>query len=173
MFIAQLLFLPMPTTQVIQVRVANPEEDSLIAEHFYHMWIDLQVPREAIQPDWLDRTLQFIAHARQQLCYQAFVAEVDRRVVGSASCQLFSGLYPNILTPDYRQFGYIWGVYVESAYRRNGIAKQLTSHTIAHLKAIGCTQAFLNASPMGQPIYDRLGFGNSNSMRLDLLDHRS
>ena len=57
----------------------------------------------------LNLSLQFIEQARRDLFYTAFVAEVDAHVVGSASCQLFAGLYPNILTADYRQYGYIWG----------------------------------------------------------------
>lgn len=158
----------MQTTQAIHVRVASPHEDSLIAKHFYQMWLDLDVPAQAIQADWLNLTLQFIEQARRDLFYTAFVAEVDAHVVGSASCQLFAGLYPNILTADYRQYGYIWGVYVEAAYRRQGVARRLTEMAIAHLKCIGCTQCCLNASPLGKPVYDSLGFSESNAMRLDL-----
>lgn len=159
----------MLTEQAIHVRAASPHEDSLIAEHFYQMWLDNDVPAHAIQADWLNITLQFIAQARQELFYKAFVAEVDGRVVGSASCQIFAGLYPNVLTAEHRKYGYIWGIYVEQLHRRQGIAKQLTGMALAHLKAISCTQAFLNASPSGKPVYDRLGFSESNAMRLDLI----
>lgn len=99
----------MLTTPAIHIRVASPHEDSLIAMHFYQMWLDLNVPAQAIHADWLKLSLQFIEQARRDLFYAAFVAEVDAHVVGSASCQLFAGLYPNILTADYRQYGYIWG----------------------------------------------------------------
>jgi GNAT superfamily N-acetyltransferase len=70
--------------------------------------------------------------------------------------------------PQYRKYGYIWGVYVEPAYRKQGIAKQLTSATVNYLKAVGCTRAVLNASPLGKPVYESLGFSNSNAMQLDL-----
>lgn len=158
----------MLTQQRFHVRAATPAEDSLIAHHFYHMWLDNQIVEAAIAPDWLEATLQFIHQARQTLSYQAFVAEVEGQVIGSAGCQRFAGLYPNIMKAKERCDGYIWGVYVEPAYRGQGIATQLTQQAIAHLKTIGCTHAVLNASPSGQPVYSRLGFVDSNLMRLDL-----
>ncbi|MEB3339100.1 MAG: GNAT family N-acetyltransferase [Leptolyngbyaceae bacterium] len=158
----------MPIPETIQIRVATPQEDALIAEHFYQMWLDNQVPKAAIAPNWLALTLEFIDQARRTLDYQAFIAEGEGGILGSAGCQRFAGPYPNVMQPTYRCDGYIWGVYVEPAYRRQGIATQLTAHAIAHLKAIGCTHAVLNASPSGKPVYELLGFVESNLMRLDL-----
>ncbi len=151
-----------------QVRAATPTEDEIIAHHFYQMWLDNQIAASAIAPDWLEITLQFIDQARQNLGYQAFVAEVEGKVVGSAGCQRFAGPYPNIMKTTERCDGYIWGVYVEPTYRGQGIAAQLTQQTISHLQAIGCTHAVLNASPSGRSVYSRLGFVDSNLMRLAL-----
>lgn len=158
----------MLTQPLIQTRAATPEEDPLIARHFYQMWLDNQIAESAIATNWLEITLQFIDQARQSLNYQAFIAEVEGQVIGSAGCQRFAGLYPNIMQATERCDGYIWGVYVEPAYRSQGIATQLTQQTIAHLKVIGCTHAVLNASPSGKPVYSRLGFVDGNLMRLDL-----
>jgi len=55
----------------------------------------------------------------------AFLAEINGTVVGSASCQLFAGIYPHVLADAHRKYGYIWGVYVELSHRGQGIAKQL------------------------------------------------
>ena len=152
----------------IKIRESLPEEDSLLAEHFYQMWLDNNMTADKICSEWLEITIQFIDTARQDLCYRAFVAEVEGKVVGSAGCQLFAGLYPDILVEDCRRLGYIWGVYVEPDYRRRGIAKQLMLEAIAYLKSIRCTRATLHASLFGKPVYDRLGFTDSNEMRLDL-----
>jgi ribosomal protein S18 acetylase RimI-like enzyme len=156
------------TQQRIQIRAETPQEDALIAEHFYQMWLDNGISPEAITADWLDTVLHFINHARRELEYQAFVAEIDDLIVGSVGCQRFAGLYPNLMKAIERCDGYIWGVYVKPAYRRQGIATQLTKQAIAYLKAIGCTHAVLNASPSGEPVYSQLGFTKSNLMRLDL-----
>ncbi|MDJ0737694.1 MAG: GNAT family N-acetyltransferase [Nostocaceae cyanobacterium] len=155
--------------QTISFREAKPQEDYLIAEHFYYMWRDNDVSTDLIHSDWLHITVEFINRARQELLYKAFVAELDSQVIGSAGCQLFAGLYPNILADQYRKYGYIWGVYVDSAHRGQGIAKKLTSMTVEYLKTIGCTRAILHASPSGKPVYSRLGFSDTNEMRLDLL----
>ena len=152
----------------INLRETSLEEDSLIAQHFYQLWRDNDVPADSIKSDWQETILQFINHARQNLCYKAFVAEVDGKVVGSAGCQLFAGLYPLALVENYRKYGYIWGVYVEPPYRGQGIAKQLTNIALDHLKIIGCTRVVLHASPSGKPVYSSLGFSQSNEMRLDL-----
>ena len=159
----------MQTELNITIREASQNEDSLIAQHFYQMWMDNDVPDESIRSNWLETTLQFINNARQDLFYQAFIAEVDGVAIGSASCQIFAGLYPQVLAENYRKYGYIWGVYVEPAYRRRGIAKQLTNMAIAYLKSLGCTRVILHASPSGKPVYTSLGFSESNEMRLDLI----
>lgn len=158
----------MPIQQAVQVRAATLQEDALIAEHFYQMWLDNHVAPDAIIAHWQETVLQFTQQARRELDYQAFVAQSADRLVGSVGCQRFAGLYPQILTASERCDGYIWGVYVEPTFRRQGIATQLTKHAIAHLKAIGCTHAVLNASPFGKPLYTQLGFTEGNVMRLDL-----
>jgi ribosomal protein S18 acetylase RimI-like enzyme len=109
-----------------------------------------------------------MSHARQELGYKAFVAEIDGIVVGSVGCQLFAGLYPHILTDQYRKYGYIWGVYVEPPYRAQGLGKKLTSRAQEYLKSLACTRVILHASPSGKPVYSSLGFSESNEMRLDL-----
>lgn len=159
----------MLTEKHITIREATSTEDLMIAKHSYQMWLDIGVHESNIHLNWQNITLQFIEEARRDLCYKAFVAEVDNTVVGSASCQIFAGLYPNVFKAEYRKFGYIWGVYVEESYRRQGIAKYLTNRAIEYLKVIGCTRVLLNASPLGKPVYSSLGFSEGNIMQLDLI----
>ncbi|NCJ06321.1 GNAT family N-acetyltransferase [Synechococcales cyanobacterium C] len=137
-------------TLTSNIQVATSEQDRLIAQHFYQMWRDNQIPDDAIAPDWETQVLDFIIEARATLAYQAFVAQVADQVVGSVGCQRFAGLYPNVFRSDYRCDGYIWGVYVVPAYRRQGIASALTQTAADYLISLGCTQAMLNASPSGQ-----------------------
>ena len=153
----------------MKFRPTCPKEDSIIAEHFYQMWQDIGIPAEQIKPDWRALTVEYITEARARLDFQSFVAEAaDGRLVGSASCQKFAGLYPLILESSHHLRGYIWGVYVEAEYRQQGIGRQLTAMAVEHLCRIGCTHALLNAAPMGQSVYKRLGFEPANQMTLDL-----
>lgn len=157
----------MPNSSVT-IRPSLSTEDPLIAQHFYQMWIDNQVPAEQIRPDWQNVTLEFLATARDQLVYQGFVASIEDQIVGSVGCQLFSGLYPFLISQDQRHYGYIWGVYVEAAYRRRGIGRQLTEVAVDYLRSQHCTHALLHASPWGKPVYEQIGFTPSNEMRLEL-----
>ena len=151
----------------LHIRAANLQEDDILADHFYRMWLDLGFDEDSISSDWKDIILQYIQNARQNLHYQAFIAEIEGNIVGSAGCQLFDGLYPWIFKRECRQYGYIWGVYVEKSYRDRGIGKKLTGRTTEYLKSLGCIRAVLHASPQGKPVYDRLGFIPSNQMHLD------
>ena len=157
----------MPATN-INYRQASIEDDSTHAKHFYQLWQDNEVPLENIISECLDVTLQFIHGARQELSYQAFIAESEVKIIASTGCQVFTGLYPHILTNGNRRYGYISGVYVESNHRNQGIAKQLIGMSIRHLKTIGSTKAILHAFPLSKPVYSSLGFSHKNEMGLDL-----
>ncbi len=71
----------MQTAKNIFTREANVEEEILIAEHFYKMWLDIGIPEDAIEENWQQIILNFIENARQNLSYQAFVVEVDGIIV--------------------------------------------------------------------------------------------
>ncbi|MBD1918223.1 MULTISPECIES: GNAT family N-acetyltransferase [Cyanophyceae] len=157
--------LPSPIT----IRASNTTEDAVIAEHFYRMWRDLGVSEGNIQPNWLDISLDFVQTARHNLDYQTFVAIAEGAIVGSVSGQRFAGLYPPILLPTHRQYGYIWGVYVEPAYRNQGVATRLTRLMVDYLRGIGCTKIVLNAAPKARSLYQKLGFSESNLMELNLV----
>jgi GNAT superfamily N-acetyltransferase len=152
----------------VEIRPAHLEEEALIADHFYQMWLDNAITPEMLIADWRAEVIRFIQQARRELAYQAFVAVINHRIVGSVGCQRFAGLYPTIFQPTYRCDGYIWGVYVEPESRHQGIGQQLTQRSLLYLQSIGCTHAVLNASPFGKALYEHLGFTASNLMRISL-----
>ena len=154
--------------QNLIIVTTSKEEDEIIARHYYQLWLDNNISSRDIKEDWLEVTLDFITRARDELSFQAFVGKVNDEVVASVSCQLFAGLYPFPFKPSYRQYGYIWNVFVESDYRRQKIGTKLTTRAIEYLKSLNCTHAILHASPYGKPVYESLGFIPKNEMILDL-----
>jgi ribosomal protein S18 acetylase RimI-like enzyme len=153
----------------LKIYPATSEVDRIIAKHFYQLWLDNNVPVDLICDDWLDITLEFIQNARRDLKFRAFIAQVGDKIIGSVSCQLYAGLYPAILKTEQRNYGYIWNVYVQAEYRRQGIATELTQAAVDYLQSLNCTKAILNASPSGKPVYEKLGFIAGNEMVLNLI----
>jgi GNAT superfamily N-acetyltransferase len=149
-------------------RKAIAQDDERIAQHFYNLWLDNGLKPENLLPECKTEVLNFIQTARERNSYQAFIAEVDQQIIGSAGSQLFAGLYPIPFQPSYRKIGYIWGVYVEPDCRHQGIGRSLTQMNLDYLKTIGCTRAVLHASPFGKPIYEQLGFKPNNEMLIEL-----
>lgn len=154
--------------QNLIIATASKDEDETIARHFYQLWLDNNIDPENIQDNWQQDTLDFITRARNELSFQAFVGKVNNQIVASVSCQLFAGLYPSPFKPNFRQYGYIWNVFVESAYRRQKIGTKLTERASEYLRSLGCTHAILHASPYGKPVYENLGFIPKNEMILAL-----
>ena len=152
----------------IIIRNCHHQEEDLIAQHLYQMWLDIGIPSQSLKSNYLEITREFLNKAKSNLSFQAFVAEVNGKIVGSVSSQIYEGLYPDIIQDSYEKKGYIWGVYVESSYRNSGIGTKLTQKTIAYLQSINCTKIFLNAAPMGKSVYEKLGFIPGNLMYLKI-----
>ncbi|MGD1899868.1 MAG: GNAT family N-acetyltransferase [Phormidesmis sp.] len=151
---------------MLTIREAVKDDESLVAAHLRSIFPELGFPPESIRKDWLERTTRFIARAREELAYKCFVAEMEGKIVGSASCQILE-LYPMVSTAY--QKGYIWGVYVDSTYRRQGVATELMRRAASYLEEIGCTQVVLHASDAGEKLYSSLGYEKSNEMVLKLM----
>jgi ribosomal protein S18 acetylase RimI-like enzyme len=154
------------TTRMLTIREAIKQDEAIIAEHLCQIAIELGFPPSSIRQDWLEKTIRFIDYAHRELRYKGFVAEQDHRIIGSASCQLLE-LYP--MVSEQYQKGYIWGVYVEPFYRRQGVATELMQKAMIYLKEIGCTKAVLHASDQGKLLYSSLGYSESNEMVISLV----
>lgn len=76
-----------------------------------------------------------------------FVAEVDGKVVGTATTMVYEG-----------RLAWIGMVLVDPDYRGRGIGTELLEKTIDYLDARRIPTMKLDATPQGKPIYARLGF---------------
>jgi GNAT superfamily N-acetyltransferase len=61
-----------------------------------------------------------------------------------------------IMTPEHS--AYIVDVETEATYRRRGFAETLMQRMICDVAAEGATESILSASPMGKPLYLKLGY---------------
>jgi GNAT superfamily N-acetyltransferase len=75
-----------------------------------------------------------------------FAAEVAGQVVGT------------VATCTFGPVAWVALMLVDVAFRRRGIGRALMTRALAHLEGQGVRSIRLDATPMGQPLYEQLGF---------------
>ncbi|HWW87233.1 MAG TPA: GNAT family N-acetyltransferase, partial [Vicinamibacterales bacterium] len=75
--------------------------------------------------------------------------------------------YPSRANPRGRPTAYILNVFTEPDHRRQGLAHDLISEILAWCRVHDIPRASLHASRFGRSVYNRLGFKETNEMRLD------
>ena len=64
---------------------------------------------------------------------------------------------------------HLMNVYVKKEFRRKGIAKKMLVLLIEEAKSLGVTEISLDATEVGKPLYESMGFMiSSSSMTLNL-----
>lgn len=150
------------------IRECRRDEWTQFAGHVRAMWEEIGAEPRQFKSNWQAEVLGFMDRAAETGQFRGYVALRGGQIVGSAGGQLFAGLSPGLLTEDFRQMGYIWGVYVCPEARGQGIAQALTQTLVEYLHSVGCSEVRLHASPAGRPIYEKLGFLPSSEMRISL-----
>lgn len=91
----------------------------------------------------------------------------DEKVVGCASLS-YIRIMPTFSHPTGIR-AHLMNVYTKSEYRRKGISKRMVGMLINEAKEKGVTEISLDATEMGRPLYETLGFEkNSEGMVLVL-----
>ena len=83
----------------------------------------------------------------------------DDKVIGCASMS-FMWIMPTFSHPTGRR-AHLMNVYTRSEYRRQGIARKMVNMLIDETWKRGATEISLDATTMGRPLYESLGFTNS------------
>ena len=83
----------------------------------------------------------------------------DGKVIGCASMS-FMWIMPTFSHPTGKR-AHLMNVYTRSEYRRHGIARKMVNMLIDETWKRGATEISLDATTMGRPLYESLGFTNS------------
>ena len=83
----------------------------------------------------------------------------DGKAIGCASMS-FMWIMPTFSHPTGRR-AHLMNVYTRSDYRRQGIARKMVNMLIDETWKRGATEISLDATKMGRPLYESLGFTNS------------
>jgi GNAT superfamily N-acetyltransferase len=92
------------------------------------------------------RVLDQLRFLRTRELGEVFVADADGRPVGASACIAFKGT------------GWIGAVGVVPEARNRGFGGALTEAAVEWLHQAGAARILLQATPLGRPVYERLGF---------------
>lgn len=147
-------------------RRGTPADAPVLAQFWHDMLIEAHVARAGrLVADWRERLERGFAEQITAQTTAWFVAEAEGHIVGTAAAMLNSGRSNVLLDPT----ATLAGIYVVPGYRRRGIAREVTVRAIAWCKERGCTYIRLQASDVGRPLYESLGFRTFREMiKLDL-----
>lgn len=95
--------------------------------------------------------------------YLGFVAEDGGAVVAGIGLRLIDWP-PGPLHPTKEVRGYILNVYVEPAFRGQGVVSELMRRAEEEFRARDVTYETLHASTMGRPVYEKLGWTATTEM---------
>ncbi|MGH9467564.1 MAG: GNAT family N-acetyltransferase [Terriglobales bacterium] len=156
------------------IRPATHQDASLIAAQRVTMFQDNDLAPtgtwaelEEASARWLEKTLgdgSYIGWIVEE--HDGLVSSSTPRVLGGAGLWLMDWP-PHYLHLESRR-GYLLNFYVVPEARRSGIAAQLVRLAVAECGKRGIRVATLHASAMGRPVYERLGWANSNEMKFDV-----
>lgn len=148
---------------MLQTRKAVPEDAVLIAAHRKAMFTAmggmnesaLETMRRNCEP-WLKR---MIADGK----YFGWIVREDGLPAASAGLLLLDWP-PHPFDPAGETRGYLLNIFVESGYRRRGLARQLVEACMMEARRRGIRVISLHASDAGRPLYEALGFRSTNEM---------
>ena len=91
---------------------------------------------------------------------QVTVLALDGDVVAGCASMSFMRIMPTFSHPTGKR-AHLMNVYTRSEYRRQGIAREMVNMLIDETWKRGATEISLDATKMGRPLYESLGFTNS------------
>ena len=91
---------------------------------------------------------------------QVTVLALDGDIVAGCASMSFMRIMPTFSHPTGKR-AHLMNVYMRSEYRRQGIAREMVNMLIDETWKRGATEISLDATKMGRPLYESLGFTNS------------
>jgi GNAT superfamily N-acetyltransferase len=150
----------------VLIREARTDDIPHIMHHRTRMYWDMGNHDEEAHGRMLVSTEAFLRDAMPRGAYRAWMAEAEGRVIGGAGVTIVSWAgSPDDPAP---RRGWIQNVYTEPEFRRRGLAQRLVDCVVEWCRKNGFVSVSLHASDFGRPLYEKMGFRQTNEMRLRL-----
>lgn len=154
------------------IRAATLADVATLARHRAEMYRDMgTLPDDQYEP-LLAASADYLAEVLASGEYLGWVATPSgsTEIVAGAGLLLRWGLprlakHDGVVRVAAGRQGIICNVFTERPWRRRGLARRLVEAAIDGARAAGVAKLVLNASSEGRPLYESLGFVESNEMR--------
>jgi GNAT superfamily N-acetyltransferase len=158
---------------VYAIRRATAADAGVLARHRAEMFRDMGALSDDLYDSLIEAARAYFTQAIADDRYVGWVATLDERpgeIIGGAGLQLRE-LLPRPDAAGARLVrgpqGLILNVFTERAWRRRGVADALMRELLRWCRGNGIESVVLHASGDGRPLYERLGFRQTNEMRYD------
>jgi GNAT superfamily N-acetyltransferase len=164
--------------QAFQIRQANANDLELISWHRARMFSDMhELPPELLD-SFRDQSLATIRRLFTRGSYVGWLVspqnEPEKIVAGAGALLREVAPRPQPVRGKIEivagKQAIIQNVYTEPEWRRRGLAALLISTILDWTREEGIKSVVLHASDQGRRVYERLGFIQTNEMRLSRLD---
>jgi len=151
----------------ILIRDAGIKDIPHILHHRRSMFWDMGNHDEDAHRRMLASAEAFLREAMPRGGYRGWLAETaDGRVVAGAGITIVE--WPGSPDDPAPRRGWIQNVYTEPEFRRQGLARRLMDTAMEWCRAEGFASISLHASVFGRPLYEEMGFEQTNELRLRL-----
>src|ERR1051325_2849040 len=149
------------------IRPATIADIPHVVQHRVGMFREMGIPAEF--EDMTAATELWLRHAIPSKTYLGWMAESNAGEVVAGGGLLIIPWPPGPMTMDPR-CGFIFNVYTQPSHRKQGLAKRLMDAMHEYCRTEGIERVVLNASVFGKPLYDAMGYVDSEQpmMRLRL-----
>ena len=149
----------------LTIRWAKPDDAAIITSHRRRMFEDMGFD-DKDNLDAMDaRYIGWVRAKIEQGTYHGWlVCDGDTVVAGAGLWEMDAPPGPQYAGKR----GYVYNVFTEPAYRRQGLARRLMQAILDWCKEENIMVVSLHASDKARPLYEMLGFQRTNEMRIRL-----
>lgn len=148
------------------IRPITVSDAPIVIHHRHQMFKDMGSGTSETRTQMDTHFADWLQQRFEQDRYIGWFAQIDETVIAGAGISLVDvGSLPDT---QFHYVPYLVNVYTEPEYRKQGIARKLLLIAIDYCRQQKYPQLKLHASVMGRGLYEKLGFEDSNEMRLKL-----
>jgi GNAT superfamily N-acetyltransferase len=157
----------MSETMEIHIRTASVEDLNHILHHRRAMFEEIGPQDAAVLGRVEDLSREYFEKALRSGTYRAWLAEdLNGQIVGGGGLVIAD--WPGYPGENHAKRVWILNMYTEPGARRLGVARRLVEVMIEWCRVKGFSAVSLHASSAGRPLYETVGFQQTNEMMLTL-----